>query len=1238
MIHSDFVTKAYGQGVMDCPRNEAIFDEAALGFVDAVVQFCQHSTLQYQWMRYLPKASILDGFSWKLRSKIEELLQKTPVLRPHNHGPLSLISELRILPDEFKDAFSEPLFPDSPKGTYIAKGYQVGDDMSSLISLGLKTLELVDVMERLQQDLKSPSSIYKAKETIKDWHTRVAKYLMTAFNGDCIPHVKKMKFIPLENGEFTSVSEGPVYFPNSDGHPIPTDLGLRLVKPEAIEDNTWRKTLFTALGVTEVSTQQVRKLIFEKYKSEASREKITVYQSVAHLRFLYWTHQDSLPRPKITGFGTLSGFGAATVGSGTAAAATTTSSPFGTAPATTRSSSLFGTATTTTSAFGTAPATTGNSGLFGTAPPTSSPFGTVPPATGGLFGGTASSQPSPWGSKPTGGFGSDKPAVGLFGSTGTAKPVSPFGATASSPSGFGSTLPIRPSNSLFGDSNQSTPKPATGFGGFGGSSLFGGSNSTPTQQAGSLFGAQSTPKPTSGFGGSSLFGGINSTGGLKAGSLFGSGSTATPSGSSLFGNPNQNAPNPAGASPFGGLNATGGQKTGSLFGSGSTATPSGSSLFGNPNQSTPKPASPFGGSSLFGGSNSIGGQQPLPSGFGSAVPITSSDSLFGNPNPNAPKPASAFGSSAVFGGLNSAGSQKTGSPFGSGFAGPTTSGTSLFGNPDQRAPKPASGFGSPSPFGGLNSTNNQNPGLLFGSSSTVVPSSSSPFDNPNQSASNLAPASSGSFSFGGSSSAGTQKPGPAIAFGSTAPISSSTSLFGNSNQSTSKPASPFGGSSLPGGLNSTENQKSRLSFGFDSAGPTSSGSFSFGNPSSTDASKPLPIIKGITPSPLGTNFLSSSSVGPVPSNSSSKDAPKPASTVGAVPKVGSTATSSSAFGVSSSANKAVPLGDIKSSSNPFGSTSNAATHQPVTWREITNTPGTQKVPFQPTVEDEPYSSTNQQNVFQSIGFQQQYKKFSYEELRLADYQSGDIREYLDLWIFDQGRLVPCRSDVYFDSEEEFGIRELSKLSQDMSYSGPSLSLLNSAYFDVVPKKASGNLSWESWLQSHLGIVRQPCLSDPNNLSKLSPIFKYLVDHRPEKLLRILKANWASYEEMLSPKLTKVISNMNIPVMDGSRRKLNTTFLPALETRAQKFLRGEEKLGVLTLDSLSNAEEWRFLEKFGVSHTDNLDFYLALLSYITEENEDAEELSDPERIFELYEVIFSGQWSTEGNPRHEARIR
>lgn len=50
--------------------------------------------------------------------------------------------------------------------------------------------------------------------------------------------------------------------------------------------------------------------------------------------------------------------------------------------------------------------------------------------------------------------------------------------------------------------------------------------------------------------------------------------------------------------------------------------------------------------------------------------------------------------------------------------------------------------------------------------------------------------------------------------------------------------------------------------------------------------------------------------------------------------------------------------------------------------------GTGSVPFQAFVEKEPNSSTNQQNAFQNICFQQPYQKFSPEELRLADYNQG----------------------------------------------------------------------------------------------------------------------------------------------------------------------------------------------------------------------------------------------------------
>ncbi|KAE9378986.1 hypothetical protein N431DRAFT_149871 [Stipitochalara longipes BDJ] len=61
-------------------------------------------------------------------------------------------------------------------------------------------------------------------------------------------------------------------------------------------------------------------------------------------------------------------------------------------------------------------------------------------------------------------------------------------------------------------------------------------------------------------------------------------------------------------------------------------------------------------------------------------------------------------------------------------------------------------------------------------------------------------------------------------------------------------------------------------------------------------------------------------------------------------------------------------------------------------------PGTRCAPFQPFVEKEPNSTTNQQNAFQSIGFQLPYTKFSPEELRLADYVVG-VR-YSGQWKFE----------------------------------------------------------------------------------------------------------------------------------------------------------------------------------------------------------------------------------------------
>jgi nuclear pore complex protein Nup98-Nup96 len=85
-----------------------------------------------------------------------------------------------------------------------------------------------------------------------------------------------------------------------------------------------------------------------------------------------------------------------------------------------------------------------------------------------------------------------------------------------------------------------------------------------------------------------------------------------------------------------------------------------------------------------------------------------------------------------------------------------------------------------------------------------------------------------------------------------------------------------------------------------------------------------------------------------------------------------------------------PFGGAATSS-PFGATTTGAFGAPASTALSAGTgecQGTGSVPFQAFVEKEPNSSTNQQNAFQNICFQQPYQKFSPEELRLADYNQG----------------------------------------------------------------------------------------------------------------------------------------------------------------------------------------------------------------------------------------------------------
>ena len=216
---------------MESHRNKDILDGIAEAFLDAVCQFCNHPTLQYKWPRYIP-GKISNTFWERLKDKIHELLKGRAVLRGHSHGPLQPISQLKQIGEDFTDEFGNALVPDLDEEMYLASEYQQ-QDTAALVSLGLGVLGFDSVMERFRHDLEQPSSGsgFKSPETNEDWHTRTAKLLLRPFEEKWKTKgpdwVRGLACIPLQNGKWTAITEGAVFFPHTDGIILPTYLGLR---------------------------------------------------------------------------------------------------------------------------------------------------------------------------------------------------------------------------------------------------------------------------------------------------------------------------------------------------------------------------------------------------------------------------------------------------------------------------------------------------------------------------------------------------------------------------------------------------------------------------------------------------------------------------------------------------------------------------------------------------------------------------------------------------------------------------------------------------------------------------------------------------------------------------------------------------------------------------------------------------------------------------------------------------
>jgi hypothetical protein len=268
-----------------------------------VQQFCEHPTLQYQWVRYLPQSTRIEDQFWKeLVSQIKAKLDVTPVLRARISETLRLIRTLkRHVAKEYGND-GQPLFEDILEDQrYISPKYE-GRDLDQLTDYGLGFMPMDLILERVQTDLNSSTSKIRSLNTDDDWHSRAAKLLLIPFDqrwDNRIRDMRKLKLLPT-SGEWKSATEGttfsPFYFPETSGMAVPEGLFDNVIDIAAAKNDT-RRLLFEKLGVRVATVEDIRSRIMEKHRKRlVGPFTFSVDQVRKHLHFLYLTHSQDQPK------------------------------------------------------------------------------------------------------------------------------------------------------------------------------------------------------------------------------------------------------------------------------------------------------------------------------------------------------------------------------------------------------------------------------------------------------------------------------------------------------------------------------------------------------------------------------------------------------------------------------------------------------------------------------------------------------------------------------------------------------------------------------------------------------------------------------------------------------------------------------------------------------------------------------------------------------------------------------
>lgn len=222
--------------------------------------------------------------------------------------------------------------------------------------------------------------------------------------------------------------------------------------------------------------------------------------------------------------------------------------------------------------------------------------------------------------------------------------------------------------------------------------------------------------------------------------------------------------------------------------------------------------------------------------------------------------------------------------------------------------------------------------------------------------------------------------------------------------------------------------------------------------------------------------------------------------------------------------------------------------------------------------------------------------------------------------------------IYFPSDDPYGAQHLFQpMRSGESHIKPDFEVLflNDHYMSNTPAKPEKETrTWRAWLSEMF------CIRDAIPLTRagqLSEECLYVAKYRPEKFLGFLLKYWKSEGSTItkSQALTRELLDVEVLCKDGTLYPLGETYLygKGLEY-ADKFIHEGEFFPWLRQEaSSSDAPKLPDLEvltsalNFGYPKSE-LEFYLTILQFIKEENQNAMELTNVSRVYELYSRIKS----------------